>query len=459
MIVVGAGARLGRGAPRRGRVLTSVLDVGRRAARRAPRRPPRPSACARGRGCATGRPPRAGAGRWSAAPARRAASVPASAAIARTSRSTARAANRCRKPRAGRTRPRVAQPDPAREAQRGRRSGASISVGEVEGQLDRGAREVEVRALRGPAARRVEVTARTLPNASRAQAPMAWKPPSTCTISPVVAGKKSDSSAHDGLRGRARGPSRPSPAARGRSTSTRAPRSPGSPWRPGSCSGPADDQVDPDALRAEVAGEVARAGLQAGLGHAHPVVRRPGDGRVEGQPDDRAARAPSAAGRPRPATSGSTPRPARPARRPPTGRRGTCRRAASRGCRRRSSAPRRRARRRARAPGRRRPLEVLGVGDVELEHRAARGSRLAIRLVMPSARPKLEISTVAPCSWATVATANPIELSIVTPATRIRLPSRMPMPSYSSVGVGCVEVVGQWPMPRPPSTGMTAPVT
>src|SRR4029079_5967802 len=44
-----------------------------------------------------------------------------------------------------------------------------------------------------------------------------------------------------------------------------------------------------------------------------------------------------------------------------------------------------------------------------------------------SARPKLEMSTVAPCSCATLAAAKPIELSIVTPATRIRLPSRRPI--------------------------------
>src|SRR5690349_25166342 len=48
---------------------------------------------------------------------------------------------------------------------------------------------------------------------------------------------------------------------------------------------------------------------------------------------------------------------------------------------------------------------------------------------MPSARPKLEIRTVAPCSCATLAVAKPIEESIVTPATRIRLPSRMPLMS------------------------------
>src|SRR4051794_34672397 len=48
---------------------------------------------------------------------------------------------------------------------------------------------------------------------------------------------------------------------------------------------------------------------------------------------------------------------------------------------------------------------------------------------MPRARPKLEISTVAPCSWATLATAKPIELSMVTPVTRMRLPARIPPPA------------------------------
>ena len=60
--------------------------------------------------------------------------------------------------------------------------------------------------------------------------------------------------------------------------------------------------------------------------------------------------------------------------------------------------------------------------------------------------------------WADVAqaVANPMEESIVTPATRIRLPSRMPM---SFLSVILLVGTGQWPMPRPPSTGMTAPVT
>src|SRR3954451_654773 len=55
------------------------------------------------------------------------------------------------------------------------------------------------------------------------------------------------------------------------------------------------------------------------------------------------------------------------------------------------------------------------------------GSRETMRLVMPRARPKFDTRTVAPCSCATRATAKPMELSIVTPATRIRLPSRMPI--------------------------------
>src|SRR4051794_4348368 len=55
------------------------------------------------------------------------------------------------------------------------------------------------------------------------------------------------------------------------------------------------------------------------------------------------------------------------------------------------------------------------------------GSRETIRRVIPNARPKFDTRTVAPCSCATRATAKPKELSIVTPATRIRLPSRMPM--------------------------------
>jgi hypothetical protein len=54
---------------------------------------------------------------------------------------------------------------------------------------------------------------------------------------------------------------------------------------------PGRDQVDPHSLWAEVTGEVPRARLEAGLGHAHPVVARPGHARVEVQAHDRAAAA------------------------------------------------------------------------------------------------------------------------------------------------------------------------
>ena len=122
------------------------------------------------------------------------------------------------------------------EPQRPSSSGAAASAADVEGQLDRGAREVEVRALEDPQLDEGG-HAGTLPSTASGQAPMAWKPPSTCTISPVVAGKKSRQQRARRPGRSARGRSRPSPAARGRSTSTRGPRSPGSPWRPGSSAG------------------------------------------------------------------------------------------------------------------------------------------------------------------------------------------------------------------------------
>src|SRR6266542_1948934 len=46
---------------------------------------------------------------------------------------------------------------------------------------------------------------------------------------------------------------------------------------------------------------------------------------------------------------------------------------------------------------------------------------------MDNARPKLEINTVAPSCCATRATENPIEVSRVTPATRIRLSCKIPI--------------------------------
>ncbi len=55
------------------------------------------------------------------------------------------------------------------------------------------------------------------------------------------------------------------------------------------------------------------------------------------------------------------------------------------------------------------------------------GSRLAIRSTR-LIRPKPVSTTVAPSSWATLATWNAIELSVRTPVTRMRLPARIPMP-------------------------------
>ena len=117
---------------------------------------------------------------------------------------------------------------------------------------------------------------------------MACTPPSTCTISPVVRGNQSDSRATQAR------------AAGSKSDDVPVQRRPAGPdvlelveardrlgrraeQRAGG------DQVDPDARRPEVAGQVARGRLERGLGHAHPVVLRPGQRRVEGQADDRAA--------------------------------------------------------------------------------------------------------------------------------------------------------------------------
>ena len=87
----------------------------------------------------------------------------------------------------------------------------------------------------------------------------------------------------------ATGPGRrcPSPAAPGAPTARRAPRSRGCPGgdRLDRARG---DEVDADAARPEVAREVARDALERRLRDAHPVVDRPGDRRVEVQPDDRA---------------------------------------------------------------------------------------------------------------------------------------------------------------------------
>ena len=75
--------------------------------------------------------------------------MPDSRAIARTSRATARSANRCRNPLSGS--PGRASASPIRRASRAAVGvGADASAGDVEGQLDRRPGEVEVRALEDP---------------------------------------------------------------------------------------------------------------------------------------------------------------------------------------------------------------------------------------------------------------------------------------------------------------------
>ena len=58
------------------------------------------------------------------------------------------------------------------------------------------------------------------------------------------------------------------------------------------------DEVDADAVRADVARQVARDRLECRLADAHPVVDRPGDRRVEVEPDDGAAASASSGSRP-----------------------------------------------------------------------------------------------------------------------------------------------------------------
>ena len=274
---------------------------------------------------------------------------------------------------------------------------------------------------------------------------MACTPPSTWTISPVVAGNQSDSSATQAFAAglgvgdvpAERGPVGPDALelleagdALGGHRAQRAGR----------------DQVDPDALRAQVPGQVAGGRLQAGLGHAHPVVDGPGDGGVEVEADDRAAVRHQRQAAPGSAafseyvetcTAVATSVPARSRR--------SCRPSAASGANadrvqhavqavdvladpaRPARAAARRRSRPARAPAR------LG------------GSRLAIRRVSDSPRPKPVRTTVAPCSWASRATWNAIEASVSTPVTSMPLAvERFPC--------------RQCPIPRPPSTGMTAPV-
>ena len=260
----------------------------RPAARRAPRRP-RGRAPGPGRGAATGTRPRA---RCRSAGRPDAHREPGGAGLAR--RPGVRPA---RRPAA---RTAAGSPVPARPGraaarpERWRRTARRLGVRQrqqrrdVEGQLDRGAREVEVRALEDP--QLDQRRSLGVHGSHRGRVTRPWRgsrrrrarSPRWCAGTSPTAGRRRP--ARPARVGR-----RPSPAAPGWSRRPRTRRSRGSPWRPCVLQRAGGDQVDPDARRAEVAGQVARGRLERGLGHAHPVVRRPGDRRVEGQADHRAA--------------------------------------------------------------------------------------------------------------------------------------------------------------------------
>ena len=125
------------------------------------------------------------------------------------------------------------------------------------------------------------------------------------SISPVVAGNQSDSSA-SGAAGDRLGVRRcPSRAAPARPTRPRTARSRGCSWPPSCGSARRRSRLTRmlAAGRARARGS-ATVGLEPGLGHAHPVVGRPGDAGVEGRARRSSRRRRrTAAASPRPATS------------------------------------------------------------------------------------------------------------------------------------------------------------
>ena len=86
-------------------------------------------------------------------------------------------------------------------------------------------------------------------------------------------------------RPRRSGPRCPSPAAPAAARARRALEA-GDATRGDGAERAGTDQVDPDPLGPEVARKIAGDRLERRLGDAHPVIDRPGDGRVEVEPDD-----------------------------------------------------------------------------------------------------------------------------------------------------------------------------
>ena len=121
-----------------------------------------------------------------------------------------------------------------------------------------------------------------------AQAPTAWKPPSTWRISPVVAGNQSDSSATLALATAVESETfQPSGARSDHTSSNR--REPGDRLRRQRLHRTGCHEVDPDVVRTEVPGEVAADRLERRLRHAHPVICGPRQSGIEVETDDRTA--------------------------------------------------------------------------------------------------------------------------------------------------------------------------
>ena len=189
-------------------------------------------------------------------------------------------------------------------------------------------------------------------------------------------------------------------------------------------SGPAETRFTRIPCGPEVAGQVARDRLERRLGDAHPVVDRPGDGRVEVEPDDRAAAVHQRHAAPRPAPSTRTRSSGtRPARSPP-GWSGTSPRARPR-ARTRSRAARRRPR-----PSASRNWSTSGVAVAGLLTSSSStstgvlGSRCAARSVIRLARPKLGQHDLGPSRCALLRAWNAIESFVMTPVISRRLPAR-----------------------------------
>ena len=140
-------------------------------------------------------------------------------------------------------------------------------------------------------------------------APTAWTPPSTWTISPVVAGNQSESSATQ-ARAVGSGSAMSQPSGARLVPHALEPLEARDGLRGHGAQRAGRHQVHPDAVPPRSRARYRAAGLEPGLGHAHPVVARPGDARVEVQADHGTAAAHQRQRRHRAAPSASTPTPA-----------------------------------------------------------------------------------------------------------------------------------------------------